>query len=128
MPRDASTYLRDIIDACDSIGSILTGVDLDSYIASREKRSAVEREFIIIGEATVSLRRIAPGLFDRMSHGHVAIGLRNVLTHDYVSVDHESVFDTALEDAPRVQRECLDLLEELHGGAPNQAGAPTGAE
>jgi uncharacterized protein with HEPN domain len=49
MPRDATAYLREIIEACDSIGSILTGVDLDAYVASREKRSAVEREFIIIG-------------------------------------------------------------------------------
>lgn len=122
MPRDAAACLRDIIEACDSIESILTGVDLDAYVASREKRSAVEREFIIIGEATVSLHRIAPELYDRMSHGHLAIGMRNVLTHDYVSVDHESVFDTALEDAPRVKQECLDLLEELQGGVSDDAG------
>jgi len=113
MPRDASAYLVDIIEACDSIESILAGVDLDAYVASREKRSAVEREFIIIGETTARLRDVAPELYDRMSHGHLAIGMRNVLTHDYVSVDHESLYDTAIEDAPHVKQECLDLLVEL---------------
>jgi len=56
MPRDASAYLRDIIEACESIESILVGVDLDEYVASREKRSAVEREFIIIGEQGIEQR------------------------------------------------------------------------
>lgn len=113
MPRDAAAYLREIVEACDSIASILTGVDLRDYVASREKRSAVEREFILIGEATVQLRRVAPELFDRLSHGHLVIGMRNVLTHDYISVDHESVYETAIEDAPRVKQECTDLLQEV---------------
>jgi uncharacterized protein with HEPN domain len=116
MPRDAAAYLREIAEACDSIESILAGVSLEGYIASREKRSATEREFILIGEATVQLRRVAPELFDRLSHGHLAIGMRNVLTHDYISVDHESVYETAIEDAPRFKEECTDLLMEMKGG------------
>jgi len=113
MQRDAIAYLRDMIEACDSIHSILDGVDLQAYVASREKRSAVEREFIIIGEATATLRRDFPDAYERLSHGHLAIGMRNVLTHDYVSVDHESVYGTAIEDAPKVKRECLELLRDL---------------
>lgn len=113
MPRNATAYLREIIEACDSIESILSDVSLDAYVASREKRSAVEREFILIGEATVQLRHVAPELFDRLSHGHLAIGMRNVLTHDYISVDHESLYETAVEDAPRVKQECAMLLTEL---------------
>jgi len=126
MPRDAAAYLSEIVEACDSIESILSGVTLEGYVASREKRSAIEREFILIGEATVQLHRVAPGLCGRLSHGQLAIGMRNVLTHDYVSVDHESVFETALEDAPRFRQECTDLLKELRGDEVNRAG--TGAD
>jgi uncharacterized protein with HEPN domain len=115
MPREAAAYLREIVEVCDSIDSILAGVDLDGYPASREKRSAVEREFILIGEATVQLRRVAPELYEQLSHGHLAIGMRNVLTHDYISVDHESVYETAIEDAPRVKQECVALLNEREG-------------
>ena len=48
MPRDTNAYLHDIIDACDSIASILSGISIEAYVGLREKRSAVEREFIII--------------------------------------------------------------------------------
>ena len=123
MPRDACAYLRDIVDACDSIESILSGVDLETYVGSREKRSAVEREFIIIGEATATLRRTSPEVYEQLSHGQMAIGMRNVLTHDYVSVDHESVYDTGIQDAPRVKRECAELLDGLScNDAPASAG------
>lgn len=115
MPRDAAAYLREIIEACDSIASILVGVSFADYLESREKRSAVEREFILIGEATAQVRRVDPALYEELSHGHLAIGMRNVLTHDYISVDHESVYDTAVEDVPRVREECADLLDRRLG-------------
>jgi hypothetical protein len=43
MIRDMSDYLYDIIDACDSISSILAGISVNAYAETREKRSAVER-------------------------------------------------------------------------------------
>jgi len=75
MAREITAYLCDIIDACDSIASILTDVSIDTYV---EK----------------------------------AIGLRNILTHNYASVDHETVYETALQDVPKLRRECLELLRE----------------
>ena len=32
MAREITAYLRDIIDACDSIASILTVVSIDTYV------------------------------------------------------------------------------------------------
>jgi uncharacterized protein with HEPN domain len=75
MAREITAYLCDIIDACDSIASILTDISIDTYV---EK----------------------------------AIGLRNILTHNYASVDHETVYETALQDVPKLRRECLELLRE----------------
>jgi len=89
MPREITAYLYDIIDACDSIVSILSGISMEAYVELREKRSAVEREFIIIGEAASMLAKFTPGRFNRLSDGRKAIGFRNILTHNYASVDHE---------------------------------------
>jgi uncharacterized protein with HEPN domain len=75
MTREITAYLCDIIDACDSIASILTDISIDTYV---EK----------------------------------AIGFRNILTHNYASVDHETVYETALQDVPKLRRECLELLRE----------------
>ena len=46
MTREVTAYLCDIIDACASIASILTDISIETYVEMREKRSAVEREFI----------------------------------------------------------------------------------
>jgi uncharacterized protein with HEPN domain len=75
MAREITAYLCDIIDACDSIASILTDISIDTY-------------------------------FEK------AIGLRNILTYNYASVDHETVYQTALQDVPKLRRECLELLRE----------------
>lgn len=75
MAREKTAYLRDIIDACDSIASILTDISIDTY-------------------------------FEK------AIGLRNILTHNYASVDNETVYETALQDVPKLRRECLELFRE----------------
>jgi hypothetical protein len=56
MARDVSAYLQDVLDACNSIEDVMSGVSLDEYRSKRAVRSAVEREFIIIGEA---LRRVS---------------------------------------------------------------------
>ena len=63
---------------------------------TREKRSAVEREFIVIGEAVSMLAKFWPDRFRRLSDGRKVIGFRNILTHNYASVDHETVYETAV--------------------------------
>jgi uncharacterized protein with HEPN domain len=115
MPRSAVAYLADILEACDAIEDVLRGVDLETYSSSRATRSAVEREFIIIGEAVGALGRVAPDMFDGISNARMVIGFRNLLTHDYAAVDDETVFAVAAEDLPVIRRECADMLGRLGG-------------
>lgn len=63
MTRDIFAYVSNILEARDSIDSILQGVSVEAYAQTREKRSAVEREFILIGEAVAMLvgRPLASG-------------------------------------------------------------------
>jgi len=112
MMRNITAYLCDIIDACDSIASILAGISIESYVMTREKRSAVEREFIVIGEAVSMLAKFWPDRFRLLSDGRKAIGFRNILTHNYASLDHETVYETALQDVPKLRRECVEILSE----------------
>jgi len=44
MPRSIAAYLADILDACDAIDEVLSGVDLATYQSKRSIRSSVERE------------------------------------------------------------------------------------
>ncbi|MGB4592219.1 MAG: HepT-like ribonuclease domain-containing protein [Coriobacteriia bacterium] len=111
MPRSALAYLADIIDSCRLIEDFLVGVDQAAYLESDEKRSAVERQFLIIGEAVVALRRQSPELAESISQANFIVGFRNVLAHDYASVDDQSVYATAIGDIPQLRIECEALLE-----------------
>jgi uncharacterized protein with HEPN domain len=113
MPRSVLAYLRDIVDACDSVVITLNGVDVDAYLANRTVRSAVEREFTIIGEAVNAISRHDPELVDRISNARKIVGFRNQLVHDYVAIKDEIVWAIAQHDAPVLREECLALIDNL---------------
>ncbi|MCZ7662545.1 MAG: DUF86 domain-containing protein [Thermoleophilia bacterium] len=113
MPRSALAYLSDVVDACDAIAVTLDGVDLPSYEATRTLRSAVEREFTIIGEAVNALQRLAPARAARISHARKIVGFRNPLVPDYPAIIDATVWAIARNDAPVLRRECAALIDEL---------------
>jgi len=117
MPRDPRAYLEDIVEACQAISAATRGLDLPAYLANRLVRSAVEREFIIIGEALVALSRRAPAVFVAVAHARRIIDFRNQLTHEYPTIDDTIVWAIADRDVPVLQRECQVLLDGGAGGA-----------
>ncbi len=115
MPRSVLAYLADIIEACDTIDLALHNLDLAGYESDPIVRSAVERQFITIGEAANSLSRLDSGLAQRISHVSMIVGFRNQLTHDYPSIDDEIVWGIAAHEVPVLRSECAALLEGLRG-------------
>jgi uncharacterized protein with HEPN domain len=115
MQRDAPAYLRDVIEACDAIVSVISGVEFDEYHATRMLRSAVEREFTIIGEAIAVLSRTEPQPFARITNGRRIVDFRNQLTHAYLQVDDRVVGLIARDDVPVLRVESEALLAEVGG-------------
>ncbi|MBN1628660.1 MAG: DUF86 domain-containing protein, partial [Thermoleophilia bacterium] len=95
MRRSPAAYLSDIVEACDAVEAVLRGVSLVDYLRARAVRSAVEREFITIGEAVNMLGRVAPQVYAQITEARLIVGFRNVLTHDYAAIDDETVFGAA---------------------------------
>ena len=67
MQRDPSAYLNDILEAAAAIQDATAAIDEDTYTATRLIRSAVEREFIIIGEAL----KVISQRWQSLSHAHL---------------------------------------------------------
>ena len=113
MPRSVLAYLSDIVEACDSVAVTLEGVDIAAYAADRTTRSAVEREFTIIGEAVNAISRLDSEIAARISHARKIVGFRNQLVHDYPAIIDDTVWAIADRDAPILRVECSALIDEL---------------
>jgi uncharacterized protein with HEPN domain len=110
MQRDERAYLNDILEACAAIESAIAGLDLAAYRLDRLTRSAVEREFIIIGEAIAVLSRVTPLVAAQITQARRIVDFRNQLTHEYPTVDDAIVWLIAEHDVPILHRECTMLL------------------
>jgi uncharacterized protein with HEPN domain len=115
MPRSTAAFLADVVDARDSISEVLDAVDIETYRARRPVRSAVEREFIIIGEAESALTRQAPEVAAGISHARLFVGFRNHVAHEYSTIDEEAVYAIAQHDVSVLRAECLALLGVIAG-------------
>jgi len=114
MPRDLSAYLQDVLDACNFIEDVMSGISLDEYRRKRAVRSAVEREFIIIGEALRRVNALDERLFSSISNSRAIVDFRNLLAHDYGAVDDDAVFGLVYSDLIVLKGEVRELLDEYH--------------
>jgi uncharacterized protein with HEPN domain len=72
-------------------------------------RSAVERQFEIVGEALLQLARLDVALAARVPHLHQIVAFRNILIHGYAFIDRACVWQVVQDDLPEL-RIALDTL------------------
>lgn len=94
MRRDPRSYIWDAVRAADLIVEFVRGRTLVDYESDALLRSAVERQFVIIGEALSQLSRADAELAGRVPELGEIIGFRNILVHGYAIVDDEQVWHT----------------------------------
>ena len=76
------------------------------------RRSAVERQLEILGEACARLAKLEPALVDSVKNLKLAVDLRNRIIHGYDSVDDEIVYLTVIEDLPELTTALAKLLAQ----------------
>ncbi len=113
MGRDPRAFLWDVRTAADAIAEFTRDRTLDRYLADLMLRSAVERQFEIIGEALAQLARLEPGLAQQIPELPQIVAFRNLLIHGYAGVDHRTVWRAVQEDLPRLRAEAAKVLAEL---------------
>lgn len=113
MRRDPRAYLWDVREAADAIAGFVLGCSLDDYSADLMLRSAVERQFAIIGEALSQLAKVDQALAARIPQLRRVIAFRNVLIHGYDQIDNAGVWRIVEADLPLMRRHAADLLVEL---------------
>ena len=92
----------------------MSGVSVEEYRNKRAVRSAVEREFIIIGEALRRVSALDERLFRSISNSRAIVDFRNMLAHDYGAVDDDAVFGLVYSDLIVMKAEVCELLHDSH--------------
>jgi uncharacterized protein with HEPN domain len=111
-------YLYDIREAGRLILDFIEGKSFDDYGSDPLLRSAVERQFEIIGEALGNLLRLTPELSERISYSPRIIAFRNRLIHGYASVSNELVWGIVESHLPTLMAETQALLADGGPGTP----------
>jgi uncharacterized protein with HEPN domain len=113
MQRDARAYLHDACTAAGLIVEFLGKSSLDDYRNNALLKSAVERQFEILGEACNQFAKLEPGHAEQIPNLRRIVDFRNVLAHAYAVVDDELVWGAATGNIPLLQRRLKDMLSKL---------------
>ena len=111
MPRDLRKYFYDIDQACKLLVDFTSGKTLSDYMSDAMLRSAVERQFEVVGEALNQALRLEPTLSEKINHAGRIIAFRNRLIHGYASISDEVVWGVIEMHLPKLQEEVASLLD-----------------
>ena len=103
--------LDDIIRASELIQSALVGMSFDEYLSNWVKQSAVERQFMIVGEALIRIRNAEPIILGSIPESNAVIGFRNLLAHGYDSANPKAIFKFAGEPPSHLLEIVRDLIK-----------------
>jgi len=112
MPPDPVKLLHDIVDAAEFILQQTRGRSLAEYEQTRLIRDAVERNFIIIGEALSRLKRTDPELVEDLGDFPQMIAFRNIVVHGYEAIDDAIVWGIIQNEVPRLVRAAREEIDE----------------
>ncbi len=112
MRPEAQKYLTDIQVAADRIDRFCSGRQFEQYLADEMLRSAVERQFGIIGEALARLAKEEPVLAASVPDHATIIAFRNILIHGYASVDDKIVWGVIENHLGALRKKVAELLAQ----------------
>ena len=105
--RDIADYLADILQAIDDVAEFTDGMDFAEFSGDKKTVNAVIRSLEVLGEATKHI----PAAF-RKRHPEIPwskmAGMRDVLIHDYMGVDHMTVWKVVKERLPEIRPLLID--------------------
>jgi uncharacterized protein with HEPN domain len=109
MQPEATTLLLDIRNAARLIRRFTQGRSFEDYTTDPMLRSAVERQFEIVGEALNQLKKIDPSTASQIADHRKIIAFRNILIHGYAVVVDELVWGIVETKLPGL----LEAVEQL---------------
>ena len=112
MQLEVRKYLFDIKRSATYLDRFTDGKRQQDYLNDPLLRSAVERQFEIIGEAVSKLAKLDPSVVIHISEYRKLVNFRNILIHGYAEVDDYLVWDLLQSKLPVLIREIEALYDK----------------
>jgi uncharacterized protein with HEPN domain len=110
-------YIDDMLESITRIECYLSGLAKETFEADQRTQDAVLRRLEIIGEAS---RRIPESFKDKYPDvaWNKAIGMRNILIHEYDDLSPDIIWETLRRDIPRLKTQLLNVLASEGSSGP----------
>ena len=102
MKKDSLVYIDDIRDSIEAIKKYTADLTREDFFSSSEKQDAVYRRLEVIGEAASRLPDEFKSQYSLIPWYKI-VGMRNVLIHEYDSIDLNRVWETVKRDIPKLE-------------------------
>jgi uncharacterized protein with HEPN domain len=112
LKRDPKSLLWDAREAAGLIATMTAGKTFVEFDGDIVLRSAVERQFEIVGEALAQLARLDAAMAEKIPDLREIIAFRNVLIHGYAVIDRARVWRVVEENLPQLRAALAELLGE----------------
>ena len=109
MRRDPKSLLWDAREAATAIAGMTASRSFADFDSELVLRSAVERQFEILGEALNRLDRLNATLAAKIPDLRQIVAFRNILIHGYAVIDRARVWRAVQDDLPPL-RATLDAI------------------
>ena len=104
--------LYHILEAIDEIESYVKDLSFNDFIKDSKTRFATIKQLEIIGEAAGNLNQELLKEFDDIDWRAVK-AFRNVMVHEYFSVNLETVWNTVFEDLPPLKLTAGRMMQKF---------------
>lgn len=115
MRRSLGVLLVDIENAILDIEQFTQGKAWPDYQGNKMLRYAVERQFILIGEALSRIRTYFPDRQQRLEDARKIINFRNFLIHEYEDIDDGMVWAIIQKYLSPFKQYIAEWIREIEG-------------
>lgn len=115
MQPDPRKYLWDALRAAGFLRQFAAGKTFAEYQDDVLLRSAVERQFEIVGEALSQLAKTHTDMAAQVPELRRIVAFRNILIHGYANVDDALVWQVLTDKLPQLETAVRTLLAESPG-------------
>jgi uncharacterized protein with HEPN domain len=112
MNTRARKLLQDVCDAGARISRFTLGKTRDDYAGDELLRSAVERQLLIVGEATSRLAHEDASAAAELGPIRSVVAFRNILVHAYFQVKDDVVWEIVQRDLPPLVAKAAEMLKK----------------